>query len=122
MDDFVVFAEDKATLWEILHHIEDFLAHSLRLKIHQKKAQVCPTTEGVDFLGYRVYPEHRRLRRSSGVRFQRRLHKMQQDYQAGHLAPAQIQQRIASWVGHAKHADTYGLRRSLLEGAVFRRA
>jgi hypothetical protein len=122
VDDFVLFADDKETLWEILSQTRSFLQSQLRLVIPNAKAQVSPTECGTDFLGYRIFPDHRRLRRSSGVRFGRRLRQMQRAYQEGKTTPHQIIQRIASWIGHAKHADTYRLRHSILTGVAFRRA
>jgi len=121
VDDFVVLADDKATLWAVRDAITTFLATTLRLRMHPVKQWVAPVTSGVDFLGYRVYPTHRRLRRTSGLRFQRRLRDMQRAYRAGTITLNQIRQRLMAWLGHARHADTYRLRASLLGAATFRR-
>ena len=45
--------------------------------------QVMPTRCGVEFLGWLVYPDHRRIRRATGVRCQRRLRALQQKYTDG---------------------------------------
>ncbi len=121
-DDFVVLGDDRTVLWETKAAIDDFIATRLRLRIPSQKHFVCPVTVGIDFLGYRVFPTHRLIRRSSGVRFARRLVKMQQEYSIGQITREGVRQRIASWIGHASHADTWGLRRSLLGNAVFKRA
>lgn len=122
VDDFVVLSDDKETLRQTREAIADFLAAHLRLRLHSTKQTVTPVTEGCDFLGYRVYPTHRRLRKSSGFRFARRLRRMQADYQRGKMDLKTVRQRIMSWMGHASHADTWGLRMALLSGAVFSRA
>jgi len=122
VDDFVVLEQDISRMWEVHRAIEAFLHERLRLNLHPRKQFVTPVRVGIDFLGYRVFPAHRLLRRSSGYRFARRLRTMQQQYRSGVLSPASVQQRIASWVGHAKHADTYGLRTALFSQAVFCRA
>jgi retron-type reverse transcriptase len=121
VDDFVVLADDKVTLWSIRDAVATFLATTLRLTLHPVKQWVLPVTSGVDFLGYQVFPTHRRLRRSSGLRFQRRLRGMQRAYREGRITLQQIQQRLMAWLGHARHADTYRLRASLLGAATFRR-
>jgi len=122
VDDFVVLSDDKAELHRIYAEICDFLGSNLRLRIHPRKHSVVPVTTGVDFLGYRIYPDHRLLRRSSGFRFARNLRKMQIDYQCGRISQKEVTQRVVSWIGHASHADTYGLRTALFDRAVFRRA
>jgi hypothetical protein len=121
-DDFLVLGDQKSLLWDIKEGIETFLASDLRLGLHPTKQWVRPGDAGVDFLGYRIFPTHRLLLRASGYRFQRRLRSMQRRFARGALATLDIRQRIAAWVGHACHADTYGLRTALLGGAVFRRA
>jgi len=120
-DDFILLADEKATLWRYLDAIADFLASALRLRLHPTKQWVRPVTAGVDFLGYRVFPTHRRLLRASGYRFQRNLRGMQRAYHRGAVTVPMISQRIAAWIGHARHADTHGLRTALLSKAVFRR-
>jgi len=120
-DDFVVLGETKSALWQLKQAVEAFLASQLRLALHPVKQWVRPVTVGVDFLGYRVFPTHRRLLRASGYRFQRRLRDMQRAYAQEGVTLEQIRQRIAAWLGHACHADTYGLRAAVLGAAVFRR-
>lgn len=120
-DDFVALGNDKSALWSVKQAVEAFLASRLRLTLHPTRCWVRPVEAGLDFLGYRVFPTHRRLLRASGYRFQRRLREMQRAFTEGRLPVEQIGQRIAAWLGHASHADTYGLRKAVLSTAVFRR-
>ncbi len=120
-DDFVVLGQHKRDLWSVRQAVETFLASELRLALHPTKQWVRPVGAAVDFLGYRVFPTHRRLLRTSGYRFQRRLRAMQRAYAGGRITPEQVRQRVAAWLGHARHADTYGLRTAILSAAVFRR-
>ena len=122
VDDFVLLADDKETLHAQRQAIGDFLQNTLRLKLHPKKQTVFPVDVGADFCGYRVFPDHRRLRRDNGVRFARRLKLMQRQYSEGVADLQKVKQRIMSWIGHAAHADTWGLRASLFQGVAFSRA
>jgi retron-type reverse transcriptase len=122
VDDFVILADDRTELHETRAAIAEFLATRLRLRMHAKKQTVTPVTCGVDFLGYTVFPTHRRVRRSSAIRFARNLRQMQCTYRQGRLTQGEVKQRVAGWIGHAVHADTYGLRAALFEKAVFSRA
>jgi retron-type reverse transcriptase len=122
VDDMVVLGDDKGWLWDVRDAMADYLSTRLRLRLHDRKQYVLPVTAGPDFLGLRVFPEHRRLRRVSAMSFARRLRWMRERYAAGEIQIKEVRQRIAAWLGHASNADTHGLRTSLLGSAVFRRA
>ncbi len=112
-DDFLVFGNSKAWLAGLLPKMQSYL-DGLRLRLHPRKCQVKPVQDGIDFLCWLVYPDHRRLRRRTGVRFQRRLRELQQMYATGMLSLDEVRASIMSWIGHLKHGDTWGLRRRLL--------
>ena len=114
-DDFALFADDKPTLHRWRREIEDFLA-SLRLKLHPRKTTVHPVTTGVPFLGFVVFPDHRRLRRDNGVYFERRFRRLLAGYAAGTVSRAELDASVQGWAAHAAHGDTWGLR-----GSVFGR-
>jgi hypothetical protein len=117
VDDFLLFADDKATLWAWREAIIERLAR-LRLTLHERQAQVCPVGEGIPFLGFRVYPDHRRLKSARGRTFRRRLQALAIRYRAGQLAPTCLTAVVQGWVAHAAHGDTWGLRRAVLSTVV----
>ncbi len=120
-DDFLLFGDDKRQLHDLLPALRRFLER-YRLRLHPRKCVVLPVRLGVPFLGWRLYPDHRRLRRSTGVRFQRRLKELREGYRQGELGLADIRASVASWIGHLKHGNTWGLRRRLLSQSSFGRA
>ena len=76
-------------------------------------------TTGIPFLGFRVYPDHRRLKRRNGVAFARRACAMAaRDYAHGELTLAEVTRRVQGWVAHAAHGETWGLRRALLRTVI----
>ena len=89
---------------------------ALRLTIHEKKAQVKPTTQGIPFLGFTVYPTHRRLKRSKGITFRRKLRTMLKDYRATRLRRERIDCSVRGWLNHVRYGDTWGLRTAVLKG------
>lgn len=121
VDDFLVFADDKAVLRDVQHCLAEFLV-SLRLRLHPRKNVVFPIGEGIRFLGYRVFPTHRLLVKDNVRRFRRRVRKMQAQYAARQIGPNEVRQRLASWSGHAAQADTYQLRERLFATIRFQRA
>ncbi len=113
MDDFVLFSDNKAQLQDWKVAVRDFLASRLRLVLHPKKSLVFPVKVGVDFCGFRLYPTHRRLRRSSVRRFVRRFRHQREAYRRGELSLDEMNTSVQSWIAHAAHGDTWRLRRRL---------
>ncbi len=120
VDDMVALDHDKARLAEIRAAVRERLAID-RLQLHPRKAQVSPVADGLNLLGYVVYPTRRRLRNDNGHRFARKLRRMAAAYRAGRLEWAKVAASTQSWIGHAKHADTEGLCRAIFSQVVFTR-
>jgi RNA-directed DNA polymerase len=113
MDDFVLFSDDKGQLQAWKEVIREYLARHLRLTLHPKKSLVFPVRVGIDFCGFRIFPTHRLLRRSSLRRFVRRLRKQQQAYRKGTLSLEAMTRSTRCWIAHAAHGDTWRLRSRL---------
>ena len=113
VDDFLLFAEDKPTLWRWRGEIIAF-SRTLRLTIHENRAQPRPVTEGIPFLGFIVFPTHRRLKRRKGIAFRRRLKTLLQRYEAGEIELDQLEASLQGWINHVRYGDTWGLRRAIL--------
>lgn len=121
VDDFVLFDDDKGRLWEKRQRVTDFLMR-LRLRIHENRAQVRPTSRSTRFLGYRCWPAHRFLTKDNIHRFRRRGRSFQRRYASGELDWEDIKPRLASWNAHAATADCYRLRCHVLGSLRFSRA
>lgn len=118
VDDMVVLGHDKGRLAEIRTAVRDRLAVD-RLRLHPHKAHITRVADGLNLLGYLVYPRRRRLRNDNGHRFARKLRGMARAFGAGRLKWARVVASTQSWIGHAQHADTEGLRRVIFSQAVF---
>jgi len=117
VDDMLLFGDDKRRLWDWKGAIIERMAR-LRLSIHEERAQVRPVTEGFPFLGFVVYPHKRRLKRRKGIAYARRLQALVEDYADGRISLEQVTASVQGWANHARHGDTLGLRRAVLEGVV----
>jgi hypothetical protein len=120
VDDMVVLADDKAWLAQLRESVRNRLLAE-RLHLHPRKAEISRTRDGLDLLGYRVFPDFIRLRDDNGHRFARRLRGMVRAYRKGTIEFADTKPSVVSWIGHAMHADSYGLRRAILRQGVFSR-
>jgi retron-type reverse transcriptase len=118
VDDFVMFADDKEELYRLRSCAESFLA-SLRLCLHQTKSLIHKNSVGVQYLGYRIFPDYRLLKNESIVRYKRKIKKMVISYCRGETSLERVRSSIHGWIGHATNANTFRLRKAVLESAVF---
>ncbi|MGH8476156.1 MAG: reverse transcriptase domain-containing protein [Methylococcales bacterium] len=120
VDDMVILDDDKGRLAEIKAMVRDALRRE-RLRLHPNKAHIVPVSGGLDLLGYRVFPKHRFLRNDNGWRFTRKLRRFAKAYSKGTLNWDDFNPAVQSWIGHASHADTLGLREAIFSRIIFTR-
>jgi len=113
VDDLLLFSDNKAELLTWRSALIERMAR-LRLTLHETRAQPRPVTEGVPFLGFAVFPSHRRLKRRKGLHFVRKLRARLRDYGPDSAA---IRDSVTGWINYVRYADTWGLRRSVLARA-----
>jgi hypothetical protein len=107
MDDLLLFGDSKDALWSWHDEIEMFLRDRLLLRLKEDSTLLAPVTEGIPFLGLRVWPGVRRL----GPRRRRRLARQLA------LEPSDDQQSLDSLnalIASTLIADTHRLRQSLV--------
>jgi len=105
-DDFVLFSNNKMELHGWRCEIERYL-QSLRLHFHPNKTKVFQSKEGVEFLGHRIFPSHRLLKKANVKAFRKRLRSMQIEYGQGLITIAKVRDRLRSWIAHASFSNTY---------------
>jgi retron-type reverse transcriptase len=94
VDDFLLFADDKNTLWAWAAALQERLRR-LRLTLHPP--QVYPVSCGIPFLGFRIYPSHRRLKRLRGIAFQRRFRRLYQRWIEEDISREKLDASARSW-------------------------
>lgn len=120
VDDTVVADSNKNYLWEVRDEMKNYLS-TIRLSLHPRKQHIRPVTQGLRFLGQIIYPDRRLLPKTNIRRFMRRMNKFQQLYAEYKMNFPEINHSFQSWLGHAKQANTYTLRRGLFRKIRFRR-
>lgn len=102
MDDVIILGDDISDMQRDIEKIKEFSwsAMSMRLSKHQ----VAPISRGVNFLGYRIWPTYKLLRKDSVQKAKRKVKAMQArgDTQS-------LEKFLAAWYGHASWADTQNL-------------
>lgn len=106
MDDLVVLGRSSAHLRAVKQSVEDYSREQLGLQF--SKWSIAPVSRGVNFLGYRIWPTHKLLRRDSVIRARRKI----AAYRAAGDIP-RLQRFLGAWLGHAQWADSANLIKSL---------
>jgi RNA-directed DNA polymerase len=112
-DDFLLFADSKAQLWDWRERTIEKLAE-LRLKPNSRSFYVIPVAQGIEFLGFRVYPDHRRLLAENVLRARRRFRSLSWQFSRRLIGADRVTASVQAWIAHAAHGDTWGLRRAVL--------
>ncbi len=118
MDDFICFSESKEQLQEWLSEIREFLEVRLKLRLKEKVVTIAPVTEGVPFLGFRIFKNLIRIQRPNLVRTRQKIERGNQAYLRGQLEEEKWIQSTQSLLAHLSCADSMMLRRKELEDTL----
>ena len=113
MDDMLLFADSKEFLHGAHRRVREFLARGLKLELKDEATVLAPVSEGIPFLGLRLWPRVARLDAPAKRRLIRSLRTAARGLAEGRIDERELTASMRSRIGHAAHADTLGLRRSL---------
>ena len=117
MDDMLLFGDDKPVLHRRLSDMGRFLKDRLLLGVREKATILARVSQGIPFLGVRVFPGLIRLQRSGWTRFKRKLRERERAYAEGRMDESAFVQSVQSLLGHVRHADTHHLRRDFFRSS-----
>ncbi|OHW62895.1 reverse transcriptase [Andreesenia angusta] len=114
MDDWMAIVDSKEEANRILLEMKRYLKSELKLDTN-KKTQIFPVKNGLDFLGFHTYLTDsgkviRKIRRSSKQAMNRKMKTFKKKYKSGRITKDQIDRSYSSWTGHASHGNCYKLR------------
>lgn len=112
-DDFVILADNKKYLNDLLPKISAFLNKELRLELHPKKVSIRKHQQGIDFLGYIALPYYRLLRAKTKRRIFRKLKERISQYKGSDINEQTLTQSLQSYLGTLSHANCYNLSRNI---------
>lgn len=112
MDDIIILSDSKQQLHEWKQLIEKKLNTALLLELNDKTC-IRPITLGIEFCGYKIFPTHIKLRKSTALRMKRRLKEIKRLYAEGEIDLERASQTVNSYMGILSHCDSYYLRRTI---------
>lgn len=96
------------------HRAAALLGERLRLELKAAGTFVAPVTQGVPFVGRRIFPGTVRLAHASRSRFVRTWRRRLRQLGGGLLDAERFLRSAESLVGHLRHLDTFNLRQAVM--------
>ena len=113
-DDVIILGNGLKLLHEWKDKIEALLNHELYLDLNNKTS-IRPIRQGVEFVGWRIWPTHRKIRKSTARRIKREVRKISALYAAGDMNAVDFNRRVDSIRGLLEHSECASLRWRLNE-------
>ena len=114
MDDFVILHKSREILLEWKEQINKFLK-TIKLEMHPEKSKIFPLHNGTSFVGYRIFYHYKLLKKSNLRVIEKRLLKFKELHDKNEISYEKIIQSIESWMAYARYANTYNLRKNIME-------
>ena len=108
-DDFIVASRDREYLLSLIPKIKMFLAKRLKLDLHERKIVIRPAWQGIDFLGFVIFPHHIVIRTRTKKRMLRQLKTSKQLYENGATTSELCQASLQSYLGMLTHCRAHRL-------------
>ncbi len=111
MDDVLLFGQTKAELHLHRAQVRNYLRDELRLRLKEKATWLAPSSQGVPFLGFHIFPGMIRLQRARWQRMRRKIRRRERAFREGRISARELATSVRSSVAHIEHAATRRLRR-----------
>ena len=99
MDDFVFFGETKALMWKLHDLATVWLKEQRNLDVKSEATVIAPVSEGVPFLGLRIFAGSWRLKRSRFLHTRRTMRLREKQHDEGHISDQRFGKSLAAMDG-----------------------
>ncbi|MGO3406743.1 reverse transcriptase domain-containing protein [Marinomonas sp.] len=106
MDDIVILGKSQKEMRDLQERMERFCAVEMGVRFSHWSAS--KADKGVNFLGYRIWTTHKLMRRQSVDTAKKKIKRYTRQGKT-----EELKRFLASWLGHAKWADSHNLIKSL---------
>jgi hypothetical protein len=106
VDDFVLLHNNKLVLEDYKLKIQIFLKEKLKLSLHPTKTKIISYRKGVNFLGVRIFPYHKLLRKASIRLIKCKIRNL--------VSIEKLYLSLQGWIEYASHSNTYNLIKRIL--------
>lgn len=117
VDDFVMFHSDVKQLQDYKERMKEKLS-TFRMIVHSDKTHIHSVEKGVPFLGFRVWPHYRVVKKQKAHRYRRFLRKQVRAFEKGALEASSLESGLNSWLGHIQFGKSRRLKERVLSDLV----
>ena len=121
MDDVIILSNSKEQLRGWKDKISAFLNTELELQLNQKTC-IRPISQGIEFVGYRVWADRAVIRKSTTLHMKKVLRAKKEAYRVKEITLKQAASPLIAYLGMLKHCDCEAFRKKLLEDFVLTHA
>lgn len=118
MDDIIILSNDKKKLHEYKELIQTFVEEKLKLNLN-KKTTIRPISLGIEFVGYRLWPTHIKIRKSTSMKMRKRLKYVKKQFERNQLPFEKVNATVQSYMGILKHCNSFRLQNKIFNELVF---
>lgn len=109
MDDIIILSDSKSELHLIKMEIECFLGGKLKLNLNNKTT-IRPCSMGVEFVGYRLWATHRKLKKKTAKKMIHCAKYLGKVRRERNISEERFRGIVASYKGSLQHFNSGGLR------------
>ncbi len=102
MDDWLIFSDSKRDLRAVKRDLEYWIPDTLGLTINPK-TRIARTENGIPFVGYRIWPDNKLIKKESLQRMRRKV----RAWRKGKMQDEWFLASIGSWMGHARNTASH---------------
>jgi retron-type reverse transcriptase len=113
MDDFVLWNDNAKTLQQNFAALENFLTNDLHLTLKPRCLNRC--SQGMTFLGFRIFPDRMTLSHRSRYRFRRKLRTMTEHFECGEWNEKIYATHLETLFAFIRHAKTQNFRKRVMQ-------
>ena len=104
-DDFVILSPNKEYLQSLIPQLESFLEERLKMQLHPHKVELRNFYQGVDFLGYVLFPQHKILRTNTKHRMLKKMNRCFMNFIHEKIEFTEMNSVFQSYFGIMSHGN-----------------
>ncbi len=115
VDDFIIIHRSREVLEFYKKQINEFIIKNLKIELHPDKSKIIHLSQGIPFVGFRVFYYHKVLRKGAQRRIKIRLKEWKEIKEKEMIDRSKALESLLGWSACAVNGDTYYLRKKLMD-------
>jgi len=115
VDDFVILHKDKNVLEEFKDKISIFLKEQLSLELHEQKSKIMSLSNGISFLGYKIWYHYKLPNRRNKRKFKKNFERKLMLYEDKMISDEDLYTTVNGWFGYVMWSNTYKYKKEIIK-------